>query len=260
LIRTALFAATLALAACAGGVRVAQAPTAAPVDPSIVSPPHTDLKGYLAGDALDGVTILGPPPAPDSPRGRADGATYLETRALQGSARWEAAKRDNDLWYGGAMGRYACAMGREISPQATPLTWRLLERVELDSRTVGTTAKARFSRVRPLIGNDLPTCVPREDWMKTNGSYPSGHANIGWAWGLILAEVAPARASALVEAGRAVGESRVVCGAHYPSDVEAGQILGSAMVARLHAETEFQRELAAAKREMARAKPLSCPA
>jgi acid phosphatase (class A) len=45
----------------------------------------------------------------------------------------------------------------------------------------------------------------------------------------------------------------VVCGVHYPSDVEAGRTIGAAVVARLHAEPAFQADLAAAKVEAAKA-------
>jgi acid phosphatase (class A) len=228
----------------------------------MAAPPAHGPKGYLAPGALDAVGILGPPPAEGSPRGQADRATYLQTRALAGTQRWRAAQRDNDLWYGGALTRYACALGKEIGERSTPATWRLLHRLERDAATGGSPAKTRYERVRPLIGNDAPVCIPREDWMKTNGSYPSGHATTGWAWGLVLAEAVPAHASALVEAGRAVGDSRVVCGVHFESDVEAGRILAAAMVARLHAEPAFRKDLAAAKAELARAKraPAQCPA
>lgn len=259
MIRPVLLAAcAAALAACAAGPQAPPRP-AAPADPSLASPPKTDLKGYLAADALDGIALLGPPPTPDSPRGQSDRATYLATRSLAGTPRWKAAQQDNDLWFGGALNRYACAIGKEISEAGTPQTWRLLHRVELDVVTVGSPAKRKYNRVRPLIGDDLPVCIPREDWMKTNGSYPSGHSGTGWAWGLVLAELAPAQATALIEAGREVGDSRIVCGVHYPSDIEAGRVVASALVARLHAEPQFQRDMTAAKRELARAKPLSCP-
>ena len=96
--------------------------------------------------------------------------------------------------------------------------------------------------------------------MKTNASYPSGHAMVGWSWGLILSELAPASADSLMAAGKAVGDSRVICGVHFQSDIEAGRTLASAMVARLHGEPEFQRDLATARRELARAPAMSCAA
>jgi acid phosphatase (class A) len=261
-IRAAFFAGALALlAACAPGPEPAPPAAAAPADPSMASPPATNLRGYLTAGALDGLALLGPPPTPESPRGQADRAAYLETRALAGTPRWKAAQEDNDLWFGGALKRFSCALGAEISPTATPRTVHLLERVELDVRTVGTPVKNRYNRVRPLIGDDRPVCVPREDWMKTNGSYPSGHAGTGWAWGLVLGELAPARSSALIAAGREVGDSRVVCGVHYPSDVEAARTLAAALVSRLHAEPAFRSDVAEARREMASARrpALNCP-
>lgn len=223
------------------------------------------LTGYLAAQDLDGQTVIGPPPAPDSPRGQADRATYLQTRSLAGSPRWAQAIRDNDLWTGGALQRYACALGRPIDAKAVPRTYRLLQRIELDARTVGTPPKQHFNRTRPLIGDDRPVCVKREDWMTTNASYPSGHAMTGWAWGLVLGELAPAKASGLLEAGREIGQSRVVCGVHYLSDVEAGRQLGAAMVAAEHAKPAFRADLAAARAELAaagtaRAPALNCPA
>jgi len=83
----------------------------------------------------------------------------------------------------------------------------------------------------------------------------------GWAWGLILAEAVPAKASAMVVAGREIGQSRVVCGVHFVTDVQAGRDLGAAMVARLHADPAFLADLRAAKAELAKAPPpKNCPA
>jgi acid phosphatase (class A) len=237
-------------AAIAGGVATAR--TLPANTGHGAAPVAGKLVGYLTAGALDGELVIGPPPAPESPRGQADRAIYLETRSQEGTARWKKAVQDNDLWNGGAMTRMSCALGAEVGPKAAPRTWRLLQRVEIDARTVGTPAKDHFNRTRPPIGDDRPICVKREDWLKTNASYPSGHAMTGWAWGLILSELAPRKAGALMEAGAAIGDSRVICGVHYPSDVEAGRKLGSAMVARLHADPAFQKDLAAARAELPR--------
>ena len=241
---------------------LAAAPAHRPAaDPSMAGPAPSKLTGYLASGDIDGQTVIGPPPTPDSPRGKADRTIYLETRGLAGSPRWLQATKDNDLWNGGALERYACALSRPIDPAALPRTYHLLQRIELDARTVGTPPKTHFNRTRPLIGDDRPVCIKREGWMSTNASYPSGHAMAGWAWGLVLGELAPARASGLLEAGREIGDSRVICGVHYQSDVEAGRLLGAAMVAREHANAQFRADFAAARAELAKAPraPLTCP-
>jgi acid phosphatase (class A) len=213
-------------------------------------PAPTTLKGYLATNPLNGAMILGPPPAPGSAHDRADRALYEETRALEGSARWKTAIQDNDLWGGGAVRRFSCALGQELNETQTPVTLRILHRIELDGRTVGTPPKDHYARVRPALGNDKPVCVPRADWMRTNASYPSGHSMVAWAWALVLTELAPARADALLTLGRESGESRMICGVHYISDVEAGRTLGAGMLARLRSEPEFRADLEAARAEM----------
>ena len=243
------------IAVMLGAAALAQAP----MDASL-GPPPTRVTGYFKVSPLDGKAILGPPPTADSPQGQADRATFEQTRSLQGSRRWTTAIQDNDLWRGGALGRFSCAMGVEVDAKQTPTLWNILHKLELDVRLIGTPTKDFYARKRPLIGNDLAICVPREDWMKTNASYPSGHAMTAWSWGLIMAEARPATATDVLTLARDSGDSRVVCGVHFPSDVEAGRLLGAAMVARLHDVPEFRSDLAKAKAELAKAKrrPLRC--
>jgi acid phosphatase (class A) len=227
--------------------------------PATVQPTPRTL-GYLPAVAIDGAKVLGPPPAAGSPQDRADRATYDETRALAGTDRWKTAIQDNDLWQGGAMKRYACALGVDLSEKHTPITFKMLHKLELDVRTFGTPPKDFYNRKRPALDNDKPVCVPREAWMTTNASYPSGHAMNAWSWALILTEARPDKATELLKLGREGGESRVICGVHYPSDIEAGRSLGAGMVARLHADPVFVADLAAVKQELntVKAAPSGC--
>lgn len=245
--------AAAALASCAAN----PAEDAAPPRAAHQAAPGGQTTGYLTASAMSGKDILpGPPPA-GSAYDIADRANYDATRSLEGSARWKLAQQDNDLWQGGALKRFSCAMGREVNATQTPVAWKLLHKIELDVRTLGTPAKNHFDRKRPALGNDKPICVPREPWLATNASYPSGHSMVAWAWALILTEAAPDKADALLKLGQESGDSRVVCGVHYPSDVEAGRVLAAGMVARLHAEPAFNADLAALKRELASAPPAS---
>lgn len=244
-------AAFVALAACSTTAPAPEA--AAPAAAAAAAKPT----GYLSADALHGTAILPPPPAAGSPRDNADRAAYEDTRALKDTQRWAEAIQDNDLWTGGAIRRVSCTLGVDISDKTTPATLKVLKRIELDGRTIGTPPKDHFDRKRPALGNDKPICVPRADWLKTNASYPSGHTMVQWSWALILTELLPAKADAALRLGREMGESRVVCGVHFPSDVEAGMTLGAAMVARMHAEPQFQSDMAAARAELAG--PLPAP-
>lgn len=53
--------------------------------------------------------------------------------------------------------------------------------------------------------------------------------------------------------GRAFGQDGVICNFSWQSDVNEGRILGSIVVARLHALPEFQAYIEAAKSELASA-------
>ncbi len=216
------------------------------------------LTGYLGPDAIDGTALLGPPPKPGGLVDRNDHAIFARTRKLQGTPRWALAISDNDLRTG-VLKRFSCAVGATLDRTSTPALIKLLYRIEFDVRTVGTPPKDHYDRLRPPIGNTRPICVPRAAWMKQNASYPSGHSMIGWSWGMVLSELAPDRTETLMESGRDFGQSRVICGVHFQSDVEAGRMLAAAMVAREHAEPDFQADLAAARAELSAARAKGPP-
>ena len=90
--------------------------------------------------------------------------------------------------------------------------------------------------------------------LRNDGSYPSGHSAIGWAWALILAEAAPDRADAILARGRSFSQSRIVCNVHWLSDTEEGRMMGSAVVAKLHDNATFRADLDAARGEIAAAR------
>jgi acid phosphatase (class A) len=71
---------------------------------------------------LDGAMIVGPPPTPDSPRGKADRAAFEATRKLAGTPAWDKAIADADLSGAHGFKSFSCAAGVTIGPEATP-TW-----------------------------------------------------------------------------------------------------------------------------------------
>jgi len=141
-------------------------------------------------------------------------------------------------------------LGIPITEQGTPHLYMLLRRTLAVAGLSTYRAKNKYQRKRPFMKNKEPICTPDEkQLLMKDGSYPSGHTAIGWAWALILTEIAPDRADAILARGRAFGESRNICNVHWHSDVVEGRFMGAAAVARLHADPAFCAELAAAKAE-----------
>ena len=108
-------------------------------------------------------------------------------------------------------------------------------------------------RIRPFAFYHEATCrADEEGKLSTNGSYPSGHTTIGWATALVLAEINSERQGQILQRGYEMGQSRVICGYHWQSDVTAARVVASAIVARLHAEPTFVTQLQKAKDEFNR--------
>lgn len=211
--------------------------------------------GYLdKATAPDAAAFLPPPPEPGSLRDQDDTATYRAARALKDTPRWAQARADNEIETPGAPRVFNEALGVEFVPERMPTLTRLLGRMLGDLETIQTPAKRGFTRPRPFVAEPAETCFPPEAWLAASGSYPSGHSALGWAWALVLAEMAPDRADAVLARGLAYGESRMICGVHYASDVEAGRIVGAALVAALKADPDFQADFAVASRELAQAR------
>ena len=140
--------------------------------------------------------------------------------------------------------------GMELSEEKTPAIFRLLYVALITNDGVGRLPKKHYQRTRPYVYYGEPSLVPNdEEELRHNGSYPSGHTIEGWSAALILSELNPDSANAILARGYMYGQSRIIAGYHWQSDVDAGMIAASAGIARLHADKRFQRLLKKACRE-----------
>ena len=222
---------------------------------------YARLPGYLTPDRTpDAFAVLPPPPTPrsDQPAEALDRAAYLDTRKLQGSPRWALASRDAVESAAAAAADFDCVLGLDLTPERAPALLHLLTRLRTDAGHITGAAKNRFQHPRPFVTYGGPICTEAErDGIAHSWGYPSGHTTMMWAMGLVMAELAPDRATDLLSRARAYGESRVVCGVHTVSDVEEGRTTGAMLVAALHADPQFRADLEAARVELAglRAQP-----
>ncbi len=209
------------------------------------------LAGYLEIETLpNSLELIPPPPEKGSAAMAMDEEVSRKALKLRDTSRWNLAIDDANLHFPEAAGAFSCALGIPINEKDTPHLYMILRRSAGDAGLSTYQAKTHYQRKRPFMENNAPVCTPEdEEKLRKDGSYPSGHTALGWAWALILTEIAPERADAILARGRAFGESRNICNVHWHSDVAEGRFMGAATVARLHADPVFCAELEAAKSE-----------
>lgn len=209
-------------------------------------------KYYLTIDeVLDSFKFLPPPPADTTAHYAYDREMYEWGKSMRDTPRGKQAIQDANLNDGWIDRDFSEAFGFVLTPENAPQICKLLSNMKEDAGDLATRgAKNYYMRKRPFMVYNEPSATPwDEESLSKNGSYPSGHTSIGWATALVLSEINPARQQEIMQRGYDFGESRVICGAHYQSDVDAGRIVGSAVVSALHNNEGFQQQLAKAKEE-----------
>ena len=216
---------------------------------TVLAEQQANPSGYLGEAGPDTYKILPPAPVPGTIRYQADRATNLATRSQKDGARWKLATADADE---AAIAKdMSCALGMEITPAAAPKLTKVLMTLRYDVRRAVNHPKDIYKRQRPYLIDDGDICVAKTDGLAKSPDYPSGHTTWGWTVGLILAELVPERSTEILARARSFGESRLICGVHNMSAVEAGRTNGSIVVAGLHGSAAFRADMDAARKELA---------
>ncbi len=205
---------------------------------------------YISGDASLLYTVMAPAPKGGDARDEADRRIFRETRVHYGTPRWQMAADDAQLGNAKMLEHFACSLDIELTPEEAPKMVAFAQKVTREAAASMSKAKDFYKRQRPFKGDVGPTCVEASS-IGESYDYPSGHTTAGWAWGLVLSQVDPSRAGPLLARGRAIGDSRVVCGMHNASAVENARMLTGAAVSLASASPLYQADLAYARAELA---------
>ncbi len=192
---------------------------------------------------FDLTLFLAPPPAQDSDQTKAELAEilrYQKNRTPQMIAAAQADAEETGF-------SFADVLGNEFTTTKCPLTAALLLKVHEAEGALTDPAKDYYHRPRPYLFDDrVEPCVKRSK----SFSYPSGHATGGTAMAVILAHMVPEKKDALLARGLSYSENRIVGGAHYRSDIVAGQRAGVLLAAELLKQADFKKDYEKARAEL----------
>ena len=207
---------------------------------------------YLTADEVpNAVYWLPEPPAPGSSQFLSDISQYFWGKQQRlDSLRAQKAIREVVSEVADMAVLFSEAFGMEISAEKTPAIYKVINRGVPTIRLSAAKPKNTYLRKRPYVYFNEPTLIPsEEDHLRKTGSYPSGHTVRGWGMALLLSEINPAAQDELFKLGYEWGQSRVIAGYHWQSDVDASRMLAAACYARLHSCKEFLDDMKNAKKE-----------
>jgi acid phosphatase (class A) len=222
--------------------------------PALAASPPAGL-----GAQVDIIQLLPPPPAENSAEQQADLAAVLDAqRAAHADGSIAHAVADTQQ----SCGRFSDALGEDLTSARDAKVLAFLDQTASRGALISGPAKRYWKRTRPYafsaqvepLGDMSPQrqSPPAIDSGGrtadlAHSSYPSGHATFGTVCTILLAAMVPERRAALFARNLDYEHSRMVMGAHFPSDLEAGRIAGTLAAELLLQDRQVQQQLAEAR-------------
>ena len=207
------------------------------------SKPHA---GYFVDPStLHLATLLAAPPALGSPV-EVDELALLHliesTRTPAQSAAAKADDAEQDIF------SFRNVLGPNVKPEQLPLTTALSAHVHGEEGAASDALKSLFARPRPYqLDKSLhPICKVTD----APNSYPSGHTLSGYLLAFTLAEMLPEKKIDILARADEYAHNRLVCGVHYPSDLEASRLAAYAVFGLMMSSPRFLQDLDAARTEL----------
>ena len=95
-----------------------------------------------------------------------------------------------------------------------------------------------------------PSLIPEDEAANAQtSSSPSTAATLGWGISLVMVEIVPDHSEEILKYGYEYGESRVIAGYNFASDVQAGRVFAACIFSRMHNDPAFRNLLNKAMEE-----------
>ncbi len=204
----------------------------------------TEEAGFVSPAQVDLVELLAPPPAESSTTTLAEIAELVRIQKTRTPAEEAQAMADKNLT---VFQLASGVLGPGFKVENLPLTAKFFERLTDGAIPIIGPVKDHWKRQRPfLTSHEVKSCFDK----MTGYSYPSGHSTFAYLCAIVLADIVPEKRTEIFDRAAMYARARMICGVHYPSDVDAGRIAGTVIAAFALRNAEFEREFKPVKEEI----------
>jgi acid phosphatase (class A) len=201
---------------------------------------------YLTATQLsNAMAVLPPPSAPGSAEDQADRAATDRAFAQRSTADFSAAQQEEKF----NAFAFASVIGPGFQADKLPHVAALFKEAEEETKQAVDTSKNHWMRLRPCPPASACALNPEEAKKKSYG-YPSGHSSRATVDAILLSQLFPQDADALMQHARDIGWRRVVKGVHTLQDIYGGRVFGQALANAMLTSPAMQHDLAAAAAEL----------
>ncbi len=204
----------------------------------------SDEAGFVSPAQVDLLELLAPPPSDSSPRTLAEIEELVRIQKTSTPAEKALATADGNL----SVFQFASGiLGPGFSAEKLPLTAKFFQHLTDGAGPIIGSVKDYWKRPRPfLTSHEVKSCFD-----ETKGySYPSGHSTFAYLCAIVLADIVPEKRAEIFARAAQYARARMICGVHYPSDVDAGRIAGTVIAAFALRNAAFKSEFEPVRKEI----------
>lgn len=206
---------------------------------ALAAPAQAQQRAYLIWlDAakIDVAKVMGLPPSQNSPEHKAEFDRVLQISSARTPEREKQAIADQyqtlNAFLNGMDHAYVDGTHRE--------TRLLMREAQVELAILLKSVNRLTSRTRPFQMWNRVRVKPCPGGRPDGTSFPSAHAATAALYATLLSEAVPEFADKFEERVKSYDESRLVCGFHYPTDLEAGDKIGRVVARALLADRTFR--------------------
>ena len=212
--------------------------------PFILIQAISEAANFVSHEQVDLAKLLAPPPSDQSFQTQAEIVELIQIQKTSTPQEKSLAASDDRI----SVFQFAPSiLGPKFTLENVPLTEELFRRLNKDAISIFSDPKEKWNRTRPFVVNtEIKACSEHA----SSGAYPSGHSICGYLTAIVLADMIPEKRTEFFERASQYARNRIVCGVHYRSDIEAGQIGGTVIAAFAMQNPRFRKEFEEARKEV----------